>query len=191
MSVYDVFMKPLEKRGIQQAREELLRYASGNVLEIGSGTGVNLKYYNCDKLSSLILTDKSISKHLLKKELKCQTVEELDVTSLPYDDKTFDTIVHTLVFCSVKDQEKGIQEIYRVLKDDGTVIFIEHVLPQNYLKPIFKTVNPVWKLFSGGCHLNRDYLNLIEPHFDVSMTNEFMNTVFVSGIAKKKTKEKE
>lgn len=186
MSVYDTFMKPLEKRGIQKAREKLIQHASGNVLEIGSGTGVNLKYYNCDKLDSLILTDKNISKHLLKKDIKCQTVEELDVTALPYDDKTFDTVVHTLVFCSVKDHKKGILEISRVLKDDGKVIFIEHVLPHNYLKPVFKTVNPIWRLFSGGCQLTKNHLDLIKPYFDIILSNEFMNTVFVSGIAKKK-----
>lgn len=186
MSVYDTFMRPLEKRGIEKARKKLLQHAQGTVLEIGSGTGVNLKYYDCDKIESLTLTDKNISKHLMNKDIICQTVEEIDVTNLPYDDQSFDTIVHTLVFCSVKEPLKGIQEILRVLKDDGKLIFIEHVLPHNYMKPVFKIINPTWRLFSGGCHLTRDYLGMITPYFDIIEYNEFMNRVFISGIAMKK-----
>lgn len=185
MGLYDTFMKPLEKRGIKEARKELIPYAIGDVLEIGSGTGVNLEFYDCDKINSLTLTDRTLSKHLLKKEVKCQTMDEIDVMNLPYQDKSFDTVVHTLVFCSVKDPLKGITELYRVLKDNGSIIFIEHVLPCNYLKSVFKTVNPLWKLVSGGCNINRNYLDLIKPYFNVLQSSEFMNTVFISGVAKK------
>lgn len=188
MSLYDLFMKPLEKNGIRKARKELIPQAFGNVLEIGAGTGANFKYYNMEQIDSLIISDKKLSKtisNIIPKEIECK---ELDVMELPYDDDYFDTIIHTLVFCSVPDVQKGLLELKRVLKPKGSIIFIEHVLPHKRVwSRSFKIINPVWKTIASGCHLTRDYLtSLTEAGFDLVHSNRFMNTVFTSGKAIKK-----
>lgn len=81
-------------------------------------------------------------------------VQELTVGDIPYEDQCFDTIVVTLVFCSVKNVRKVLSELRRELKDDGQLIFIEHVLPDhNPLRGLFNTLTPVWKRMASGCHL--------------------------------------
>ncbi len=187
-SFYDLFMLPLEKRGIRQARKKLMFQASGSVLEIGSGTGANLKFYNFDLITDLTITDKKLSKRIKEVDQRQATFVEADVSKLPFSDNTFDTIVHTLVFCSVVDVSKGILELKRVLKPNGKIIFIEHIMPEHtFLKRTFKFINPLWKKVASGCNLTRSYQDSLEEEgFEISELNKFMKTVFVSGIAIKK-----
>jgi ubiquinone/menaquinone biosynthesis C-methylase UbiE len=186
ISLYDVFMMPLERSGIVKARKTLIPKANGTVLEIGSGTGVNFKHYNFDNIHKLIMSDKKISKKL--KEIAPNHIEllELDVQDLPFVENSFDYIIHSLVFCSVNDVSKGLKEIKRVLKPNGTIIFIEHILPEKRgLKGLFSFINPAWKVFASGCNLTRDYeSSLIANGFDITHSTKFMNTAFVYGEAK-------
>jgi len=188
VSFYNVFMYPLEKMGINKARRELVPRAKKKILEIGSGTGANLKYYHFSEIQELTLSDNTISKPLLKlhnKDEELFDLVQLDVQELPFDDNTFDYIIHTLVFCSVTDVDKGLKEIKRVLKCDGELLFIEHVLPSKKpLKSVFSFVNPAWKKMASGCNLNRDYLkSLKKNNFEISYHKNFMNTAFVYGVA--------
>ncbi len=189
-SFYDFFMIPLEKRGIRKNRQKLIPKAYGNVLEIGSGTGANLTYYHFDQIDELIVTDQKLSKTIKKKQLEQIHLMEMDVANLPFEDHRFDTIVHTLVFCSVHDVQQGLNEIRRVLKPGGQIIFIEHVLPEHgFLRNLFQFINPVWKRVASGCNLTRSYQDsLIEAGFEIHEFNQFMKTVFISGIALQKQK---
>jgi ubiquinone/menaquinone biosynthesis C-methylase UbiE len=184
-SFYNLFMKPLEKRGIKQARKRLMSQAKGSVLEIGSGTGANLKFYNFDFISDLTITDKKLSKHIKNLKLIQTKFVETDVSHLPFSNDSFDTIIHTLVFCSVDEVSKGLLELKRVLKPNGKLIFIEHVLPETpFLKRTFKFFNPVWKKIASGCNLTRSYTDSLEEQgFMIVESTKFMKTVFVSGIA--------
>ena len=188
MSLYDVFMIPLERNGIKKARQELIPNAKGEVLEIGSGTGVNLKHYNFDEVTTLTVTDRKLSNKI--KKIVPETVElnEIDVTALPYEDNAFDYVVHTLVFCSVDNVSKGLSEIKRVLKPDRRLLFIEHIHPEGgRMKKLFSFVNPAWKKIASGCNLTRDYeSSLLLNGFDITYSGKFMNTVFVYGEARKK-----
>ena len=185
ISIYDLFMKPLEKRGILKARKELIPRAKGHVLEIGSGTGANVKHYDFESIKQLIITDKKLHKKLKNLNHQSIKVEPVDVHHLPFDDDTFDYIVHTLVFCSVTDVTKGIQELKRVLKPNGSILFIEHILPEKKkLKRVFQFLNPAWKVIAFGCNLTRDYENtLITNGFIIKESSKFMNTVFIYGEA--------
>lgn len=187
-SLYDLFMRPLEKRGIKKARKRLIAQAKGSVLEIGSGTGANIKFYNFDLVTDLTITDKKLSKRIKRLEQVPAKFIEADVSELPFSDDSFDTIIHTLVFCSVKDVSKGLLELERVLKPHGKIIFIEHILPEHgFLKRTFKFINPLWKRVSSGCNLTRSYIESLEQEgFEIIESNKFMKTVFVSGIAIKK-----
>ena len=187
-SLYDLFMVPLEKRGITKARKELIPKATGQVLEIGSGTGVNIKHYNFDKIDTLTMTDKKLSKKIQQIAPKNITLQALNVESLPFDDNTFDYLIHTLVFCSVKDVSKGIQELKRVLKPTGRLLFIEHILPEKKgLKKLFRFLNPAWRIIASGCNITRDYESSLLTHgFETIQSSKFMNTVFIYGEAKVK-----
>ena len=193
VSIYDAFMAPLEKMGITKARKLLLKEAKGKVLEIGAGTGVNLKFYNFKYIDSMVLSDLEFDKRLLKRaeKNKCKDKVQMEILTtldLPFKDNTFDYVVHTLVFCSVSDVDQGLREIKRVLKPGGTLLFIEHILPErNPLKKMFDKITPAWKKIAMGCHLNRDFiLSLNSNDFDVISSKKFMRTVFISGMAKPK-----
>lgn len=188
-SFYDLFMFPLEKFGIRNARSKLIPKAKGNVLEIGSGTGVNLKHYNFDGIKELTMSDQILSKKIKKRSNGKFNLIELNVEDLPFEDNTFDFVIHTLVFCSVNNIEKGLSEIKRVLKPDGTLFFIEHILPEkHHLKKLFNFVNPAWTKFASGCNLNRDFIETVKQNdFEVIYSKKFMNTVFVYGEANLKT----
>lgn len=185
-STYDTFMNVFENNGLGNLRNDLLVKASGRVLEIGSGTGVNISYYP-STVHEVLLTDIEKNKHLEVKLQPHMTYEEIDVMKLPYEDKSFDTVVSTLVFCSVPDVIKGLNEIKRVLKDDGTFIFIEHVLPDHEpLKSLFNVATPLWKRLASNCHLNRiftDSLDTVEFKYHIQKT--LFKTSFIGGFAKK------
>ncbi len=190
MSLYNFFMEPLEKKGIRQARAEMIQRAFGVVLEIGSGTGANIAHYNMDNITRLVLSDQRISKTLSKVNLDKVLVEKLNVEKLPYEDATFDYVVHTLVFCSVSNVENGLSEILRVLKPNGRIVFIEHIHPETKsLKTIFSLLNPIWKRVASGCNLTRDYeTSLKKAGYEIIESSKFMSTIFVCGEAKPKNK---
>ncbi|MFO8064014.1 MAG: methyltransferase domain-containing protein, partial [Spirochaetia bacterium] len=101
---FDAFMYPLESRGLASRRSRLLPGASGVVLEVGAGTGVNLAYYPCEGLDDLYVMDLTVSSRVYRRsDDGCldPTILEGDVQHLPFEDAYFDTVVFTLVFCSV------------------------------------------------------------------------------------------
>lgn len=183
MTLYDIFMIPLERIGIRKARKSLIPLARGTVLEVGSGTGANHSFYNFENIESITLSDKKLTKAIQKKTNV--TLIETDVTKLPFEDETFDYVIATLVFCSVPDVAQGMKEIERVLKPGGRFIYIEHVLPKNRgLKRMFNCIAPAWKWFASGCHLNRDFAkSLSNTGMIVENQRWFGNTIFVHGVS--------
>jgi ubiquinone/menaquinone biosynthesis C-methylase UbiE len=184
-------MKPLEAMGIKKARKMLIKKARGDVLEIGAGTGANLSYYDMNQIQSLTVTDQSRSKHLDVSVVDKVSFTEASAEALPFLNDSFDTVVHTLVFCSVSDVDTGLAEIKRVLKPNGTLIFIEHVLPEKTgMKRLFRFLNPMWRKVAGGCNLTRDFsLSLEQSAFEIVHQGRFLNTVFSFGIATLKKDE--
>jgi ubiquinone/menaquinone biosynthesis C-methylase UbiE len=186
ISFYDLFMYPLEAFGIRKARKKMVPSISGRVLEIGSGTGSNIPYYNMDNIDELIVSDFVVKKHLRKRASFKAKVLELDVQNLPFPDNSFDYVIHTLVFCSVAEVDKGLQEIRRVLKPEGTLLFIEHVMPEGKtMKKMVNRVNPMWTKISSGCNLNRSFTGaLLRNDFKIETLDKFMKTVFIYGTAR-------
>lgn len=187
MNLYDLFMHPLEQKGLVKLRTAFVSQAEGKVLEIGAGTGVNMTYYLADRVA-LTLTDHKVNPILEDKLSKTQLsyrLVESNVESLEFEDASFDTIVFTLVFCTVKDVQKGLKELYRVLKPGGKLIFIEHVLPiEQPTRTFFNIATPLWKKMASGCHLNRDFLkSLHQTDFHLQERRFVFGTKFVGGIA--------
>ncbi len=159
LNLYDVFMSPLESLWLKRVRNLLLKHAKGRVLELGFGTGVNYKYYIQSRLDELIATD------LAKNYDNLPEVNFITSSAdkLPFDDNSMDTVVGTLVLCSVEDIQKALDEVYRVLKPNGKYIFIEHIRPDNFLAGSFDTVNDkLWYKISKSCRINKQTLIAIK-----------------------------
>lgn len=187
MNLYDVFMSLFEKGDLGSVRRELLCRAYGRVLEIGVGTGVNLAYYKYDNIESIMLTD--IKESPVLKEKLSNKIEFAigDIHSLDFMDESFDTIVITLVFCSVEDVDKGLHELIRILKPKGQILFIEHVRPE--VKPLdllSDRITPLWKKLASNCHLNRDFLKSLDKNdIEYELIKKFNKTAFIAGFAYK------
>jgi ubiquinone/menaquinone biosynthesis C-methylase UbiE len=160
---YDRVMAKTEAACLREWRHALLKQVSGEVLEIGAGTGANIKLYS-DRVTRLVLTepDKHMRK-LLKEQAGDHRLENVSVTGgtaeqIEADDESFDFVVSSLVCCSVTDLNTCLSEIRRVLRPGGSLVFLEHVAAANgsSRRRWQNIVNPVWKTFMGNCHLNRE-----------------------------------
>jgi ubiquinone/menaquinone biosynthesis C-methylase UbiE len=161
---YDRLLAGTEKAGLREMRHELLASASGKVLELGAGTGGNLEHYT-DAVTELVLTepDPHMASRLREKlkELsgpaRDATVVETPAEELPFDDDSFDTVVSTLVLCTVGDPHRALLEARRVLVEGGRLLYLEHVRSKsNRLYRWQNLLERPWGFFAAGCHPNRD-----------------------------------
>ena len=130
-ATYDRQIARAEKAGLRAFREGLLAGAAGNVLEIGSGTGLNLSCYG-PAVESLTMTEPQPAmlrrlQQAVREHATAAKVLRAPAEDLPFDDRTFDVAVSTLVLCGVEDQPRALRELRRVLRPGGRLLFIEHV----------------------------------------------------------------
>jgi ubiquinone/menaquinone biosynthesis C-methylase UbiE len=163
---YDTWMEPIEKRAFHSIRKRLLLQAKGTVLEIGSGTGVNFKYYqHVDKVVGVEPELSMLEKSLVRVNQSDLNIEVIRASAeqLPFHSDTFDSVVGTLVFCTIPDPVVALKEIRRVCKPGGKVLLFEHVRLSH---PIWGTLQdwltPTWRKLCSGCHLNRNTLDAVE-----------------------------
>ena len=128
---YDRQIARVEKAGLGALRQELLARASGEVLEIGAGTGANLRFYG-HAVASLTVTEPEPPmlrrlQRAVRAEAPFATVLRAPAEDLPFDDSSFDVAVSTLVLCGVEDKPRALRELRRVLKPGGRLLFLEHV----------------------------------------------------------------
>ncbi|HEV8130043.1 MAG TPA: class I SAM-dependent methyltransferase [Acidobacteriota bacterium] len=142
--------------------------ARGDVLEVGIGSGLNLPFYSRDVRRVLGLDPSLELQRMARKrathlrvglEFLSQSAEE----PLPLDARSIDTVVTTWTLCSIPQVERALQQIKRVLKPDGQLIFVEHGLaPDPGVVAWQNRITPIWRRMGGGCHLNRKIDELIE-----------------------------
>ena len=108
-----------------------------------------------------------------------------DVERLPFADEAFDTVVFTLVFCSVRNPVRGLAEVRRVLEPTGELVFVEHVRPDGLrLGKVVDTANPFWHGLTGDCNINRDTLGAIrEAGFSVGRLRRGSHGLLIDGVA--------
>jgi ubiquinone/menaquinone biosynthesis C-methylase UbiE len=154
-AVYDKQLKAVEDAGLREKRRALLSEVSGRTLEIGAGTGLNFELYPPG--TDLVLTEPEAPMAKKLRERSGAEVVAAGADRLPFDDGSFDTVVSTLVLCTVPDQSSALREIRRVLKPGGRLLFIEHVRSDDGGTAKWQDrLTPVWKFMGRGCHPNRD-----------------------------------
>jgi len=161
-ALYDRAFEASEEAGLREMRAGLLKGARGRVLELGSGTGLNLELYPREGLDCLTLTepDPHMFKQLKRRaeEIGCAAdLVETGAEDLPFDDDSYDTVVVTLVLCTVPDQPAALREISRVLAPGGQLLFLEHVRSNHPdLAKWQDRLEKPWQFLGDGCHCNRD-----------------------------------
>ena len=161
---YDILNSVVEHKVIPY-RLATATKCTGDILEIGAGTGANIDFIvNADSYTA-VEPDIYMRRKLLK---QCSgrnfDIDILDCygENLNIPDNSFDSVFTTLVLCMVDDVEKVVSESYRVLKPGGKFYFYEHVVSTQYFGNfIQKSLNPFWKCATTGCNLNRDIKRII------------------------------
>src|SRR3954451_3533285 len=125
---YDRLMAAGEKAGLRDMRRDLLASARGRTLELGAGTGANVELYPA-AVTELVLAEPAepMAKRLEAKHPHA-TVVRAPAEALPFADHSFDTVVSTLVLCTVADPQRTLAEVERVLRPGGQLLFLEHIL---------------------------------------------------------------
>ena len=176
MSLYNKYILPkaidwaCSQKPTMKQRVKIIPFAKGNVLEIGIGSGLNLPFYNKENVKHLMAIDPS--QEVWKKNV-------IDIKKLPFDfefvkafaedipadTNSFDTVVITYSLCTIPETNKAFEEIRRVLKPNGKLLFCEHgKAPEKAVQKWQNIANPVWKRIGGGCHLNKDIPLLIKDN---------------------------
>jgi ubiquinone/menaquinone biosynthesis C-methylase UbiE len=174
MGIYSKYILPkiihtvCQNKPTMKQRAKVIPWANGDVLEVGIGSGLNLSFYNPNKITHITGIDPS--EELWKQ--KTVNVNDLGfkvnfinaiAEDLPFENELFDTVVITYTLCTVKNPNKALQEIKRVLKPNGKLIFCEHGLAEDTnTKKWQNLLNPIWKKVGGGCNLNRETSQLIK-----------------------------
>jgi ubiquinone/menaquinone biosynthesis C-methylase UbiE len=152
---------------IMKQRQHVLAEAEGRVLEVGMGSGLNLRYYNPDKVDfvwGLEPSDgmrKKAQKNLQQSQVPVEWLG-LPGEEIPLESHSADTVVLTFTLCTIPEWETALRQMKRVLKPGGKLLFCEHgAAPDEAVARWQNRVNPLWKKIAGGCHLNRNIPELI------------------------------
>ena len=163
---YDPFLWLGEIAGMRGRRSTLLAGACGRVVEIGAGTGLNVDHYP-DEVAELVLVEpeQAMRRRLarrLQRHARVAEIVDAPAERLPLPDASVDTVVSTLVLCTVDQPERALREIARVLRPDGQLLFIEHVRAgSRILAACQDHLLEPWRRFAGGCRCNRPTVELM------------------------------
>jgi SAM-dependent methyltransferase len=170
--LYDPFLWFGEKLGMARLRRELLAGARGEVLEIGAGTGLNLRHYPAG-LERLVLAEPGarMGDHIDLDRGPAGVATRLErapAEYLPFDDASFDTVVSTLVLCTVRDPRRAVAEAARVLRPDGRLLFLEHVgADRGWRRALQRRSVRPWAAFADGCQCDRETVATIEAQMRI------------------------
>jgi SAM-dependent methyltransferase len=164
--LYDPFLWLGEVAGMRRRRRTLLAEAYGRVVEIGAGSGLNIAHYP-DAVDELVLTEpepgmrRKLARRL-DRQARAARILDAPAERLPLADASVDTVVSTLVLCTVDDPESALREVARVLRPDGRLLFVEHIRANSRFLAAWqaKLLRP-WRAFAGGCVCNRPTVELM------------------------------
>jgi SAM-dependent methyltransferase len=166
-AVYDPVLWAGERAGMRARRRDLLALARGRTLELGAGTGLNLPHFP-SAVDELILAEPAAPmRERLRKTVRrggrAATILDATAERLPIDDNSIDTVVSTLVLCSVERPVVVLDEIKRVLAPGGQLLFLEHVRADSARLAAWQDrLETPWRRFAEGCRCNRATVDLID-----------------------------
>ena len=146
---------------IQEQRKKVVPQAEGIVLEVGMGSALNIPFYNKEKIDFVWGLEPSEGmRKIAKPNINKAPFEirwlDLPSEEIPLDDHSVDTVVLTYTLCTIPDWQQALQQMRRVLKPEGKLLFCEHgQAPDAQVQKWQNKINPVWKKIAGGCNLNR------------------------------------
>ena len=180
MSLYEKYVLPkflncaCGSKPVSYQRKKVVPLAEGKVLEIGIGSGLNLPFYDKAKIDEIWGLDPS--EHLIEMAKHVADEESMEVKfissgaeDIPLPDNYFDCVLVTYTMCTIPEVQRANQEIRRVLKEDGKMIFCEHgEAPDQNIRKWQNRINPFWGKLAGGCNINRKIPSLIQDSgFDI------------------------
>jgi ubiquinone/menaquinone biosynthesis C-methylase UbiE len=157
----------MRNRELEPYRERVLAGAAGRVLEIGIGAGPNLEFYPASVKEILALEPSAkliaMAQRAAGKSSVAVKFLEGSAEAIPLESGKVDIVVMTWTLCSIPDALQALQEMRRVLKPGGRLLFVEHgQSPDAGVRKWQDRLTPIWKRFAGGCHLNRPISGLLE-----------------------------
>jgi ubiquinone/menaquinone biosynthesis C-methylase UbiE len=196
MSLYEKYVLPkflncaCGSKPVSYQRKKVVPLAEGKVLEIGIGSGLNLPFYDKTKIDEIWGLDPSEELSVMAKQVANEESMEVKFISsgaedIPLPDNYFDSVLVTYTMCTIPEVQRANQEIRRVLKDNGKMIFCEHgEAPDQNIRKWQNRINPLWGKLAGGCNINRNIPSLIqESGFDIIEMEEMYlpNTPRIAG----------
>ena len=173
-AIYDPATAVAERTILRPHRKYLATDLGDSVLDLGAGTGAMFPYLSTTDGRTLhaIEPDPHMRQQAIAKAAELGLdidVSEAGAESLPYADEQFDTVVASMVFCTIPDIDAALAEVSRVLKPGGEFRFFEHVHADGWRGRIQNLAAPVWRRLAGGCHLNRQTVSHLtaSQSFDV------------------------
>ena len=174
MNIYDKYIMPrvvnlaCGLKPTMKQREKIVPLAEGHVLEIGVGSGLNLPFYDAGKVRHVWGLDPS--KEMWKLAQKPRRKIDIDMEflqapaeAIPLDDDSVDTLMMTYTMCTIPGVLPALEEMRRVLKPGGRLLFCEHgVAPDESVRKWQNRLNPLWRIVGGGCNLNRPIPDLLQ-----------------------------
>ncbi|MFC5744291.1 class I SAM-dependent methyltransferase [Actinomadura rugatobispora] len=176
---YERVSREAEARGTARHRERALAGLTGRVIEIGAGNGLNFPHYPGGVTEVVAVEPENLLRASAERAAASSAVPVRVVPghagALPADDAGFDAAVLSLVLCSLPSPAEALAEVRRVLRPGGELHFFEHVRSERRLLALFQDlIKPVWRLGSGGCHLNRDSAGAIRTAgFEIKELDRF------------------
>jgi len=185
-ALYDRLVFPQEVFGMRRQRARTAGAATGRVLELGVGTGLNLTFY--DQADEVVAIEPD--RHMLRRARRRAAAApcpvrllEAGAEALPFGAAEFDTVVVSLALCTIPDPDAALREARRVLKPDGRLLFLEHVRSSKpRVARMQDLITPFWSTVVGGCHPNRDTVRAIRLEFEIERLWE--KGVIVQGCAR-------
>lgn len=166
-------------------RQKVVPQARGRVLEVGMGSGLNLPFYDAANVEMIWgLEPSPAMRNKAQANLAKSTIDvrwlNLPGEEIPLDDNSVDTILLTYTLCTIPDWQKALEQMRRVLKPGGELIFCEHgIAPDASVQKWQARVNRSWGKIFGGCHLNRP----IPEYLDKGGFNiDKMETMYLPGL---------
>jgi SAM-dependent methyltransferase len=165
-AIYEPLMQATENGGNAARRAAVLARARGTVVELGAGTGLNLPHYPPDVELVLTEPEPPMARRLLERLRESgrqARVLQASADRIPLPDASVDTVVCTLVLCTVSDPRAALTEVDRVLRPGGQLLFLEHVRADDPRIARWQDrIHPIWRRFGHGCNCNRPTPALIE-----------------------------